>query len=384
MLFRPLPRSMTPEFQTLLACARTRLGPAETDFISAAVHREVDFARFLSLAMEHGVTPLVYRNLRAVCWGDLPAGFQSELAGHMAANAGRSRFLTAELIRLLQAFESAGIRAVPFKGPALAASAYGDIGLREFTDLDLLVRQRDLTPIARILRERGYATRETGAHTRSAAFLRNECEYHYFGPGGSTTIEIHWRPAQRLFDFPFALETRWDRLVEAELEGFRILAFPPEDQLLFLCVHAAKHLWSDLKWICDVAELIRAFPDLDWRLALRQAALVRNERTLLLGLALAQLLLGAELPAWVRTRIERCSSFASVIADIIERLDTLAEPGALQIALFHMARKAGVYQKLRQCWLILTCPMAGDWDAGPAPIALVALRRPLRLLWKYW
>ena len=375
---------MTPEFQILLSCARTHPGPAEMGSISVAVRGGLDLARLLCLAMEHGVTPLVYRNLRAVCWGDLPAGFQSELAGHMAANAGRSRFLTAELIRLLQAFESAGIRAVPFKGPALAASACGDIGLREFTDLDLLVRQRDLTPIARILLERGYATRETGAHTRSAAFLRNECEYHYSGPGGATTIEIHWRPAQRLFDFPFALETRWDRLVETELEGFRILAFPPEDQLLFLCVHAAKHLWSDLKWICDVAELIRAFPDLDLHLSLRQAALVRNERTLLLGLALAQRLLGAELPAWVRTRIERCSSFAKVMDDIVERQETLDAPGALQIARFHMARKAGVFQKLRQCALILTCPMAGDWDAGPAPMALLALRRPLRLLWKYW
>lgn len=171
--------------------------------------------------------------------------------------------------------------------------------------------------------------------------------------------------------------------METELEGFRILAFPPEDQLLFLCVHAAKHLWSDLKWICDVAELIRAFPDLDWHLALRQAALVRNERTLLLGLALAQRLLGAELPAWVRTRIECCSSFAKVMDDIVERQETLDAPGALQIARFHMARKAGVFQKLRQCALILTCPMAGDWDAGPAPLALLALRRPLRLFWKY-
>lgn len=373
----------TPEFQALLACARTRLDPAYASSIGSAVCARLDHARFLSLATAHTVAPLVYRNLKATCWNDLPAAFRAELENYVAANAGRSRFLTAELIRLLQVFESTGIQAVPFKGPALAASAYGDIALREFSDLDILVRQRDLAPVARILQERGYQPRERGAHTLRAAFLRNECEQGFWGLGDSTLVEIHWRLAQRYFDFPFPLESLWGSLVETEIEGARVFAFPPEDQLLFLCVHGARHLWSHLKWICDVAEQIRAFPGLDWQLAFHQAALARNERTLLLGLALAQRLLGADLPTWVRTRVDRCPGFAPVIADIIERLETLAEPRILQIARFHMARRAGVFQKLRQCALILACPSGRDWAAGPAPTPLLALRRPFRLLWKY-
>lgn len=376
---------MTPELQTLLACARTRLEPAHVSSIESAVRARFDHARFLSLATEHAVTPLVYRNLKAACWNDLPAGFRAELAGHVTANAGRSRFLTAELIRLLQAFESAGIGAVPFKGPALAASAYGDIALREFTDLDIMVRQQDLGPVTRMLQEWGYEPepRERGPHALSPEFLRNECQFHFWGPRDSTLIEIHWRLAHRYFDFPFPLESRWESLVETELEGCRILAFPPEDQLLFLCVHGARHVWSSLNWVCDVAEHIRAFPNLDWEFAFRQAALVRNERTLLIGLTLAQRLLGAGLAPWVRSRVERCHFFTPVIAGIVERLETLAKPGIPEIARFHMARKAGAYQKLRQCASILFCPSVGDWEAGHAPMPLLALRRPLRIFWKY-
>lgn len=369
---------MTPELRLLLAFARTT--PALNH---SALRAGFDTERLLSLSTEHAVTPLLYRTLKAACWGGLPASLQAGLEDRVTANAGRSRFLTAELIRLLQAFQAVGIRAVPFKGPALAKSAYGDIALREFTDLDIFVRQRDLDPTTRLLQERGYQPRESGVHARSSGFLRNECEYHYWGLGGSTLVEIHWRLAHRYFDFPFPLESRWESLVETELEGCRILAFQPEDQLLFLCVHGARHLWSSLNWICDVAEHIRAFPDLDWHLALRQAADARNERTLLLGLALAHRLLGADLPPWVQTRIDRCSGFAPVIAGIVERLDTLAKPGIPQIARFHMARKSGLYQKLRQCALILTCPSVGDWEAGPARLPLLALRRPLRLFWKY-
>ena len=374
---------MTPELQTLLACTRMRLDATHASSIESAIRGPFDHARLLSLATEHAVTPLAYRNLKATCWDDLPAGFRTELAGRVTANAGRSRFLTAELICLLHAIESAGIRVVPFKGPALAASAYGDIALREFTDLDIVVRQRDLAPVGRILQERAYEPREKGAFSASPSFLRNECQYHYWAPRDSTLVELHWQFAHRYFDFPFSLEARWGSLVDTEIEGCRILAFPPEDQLLFLCVHGARHLWSSLNWVCDVAEHIRVSPNLDWQFAFHQAALARNERTLILGLALAQRLLTADLPPWVRHRVEGCSGFASVIAGILERLETLAEPGILRMAQFHMARKSGVYQKLRQCALILTCPSVGDWEAGPAPLPLLALRRPLRLLWKY-
>jgi hypothetical protein len=50
---------------------------------------------------------------------------------------------TAELIRILNCLESHGIAAIPFKGPTLAESVYGNLALREFSDLDILVRQSD-------------------------------------------------------------------------------------------------------------------------------------------------------------------------------------------------------------------------------------------------
>jgi hypothetical protein len=373
----------TPEFQTLLACARMRLDPGVAASIGAAVRTRFNHQRFLSLTLEHAVAPLVYRSLKATCWDELPAPFRSELAGYAAANAGRSRFLTAELLGVLRAFEGAGIRAVPFKGPALAASAYGDVALREYTDLDIIVRQGDLAAAGRILEERAYRPRETGDYVRSPEFLRNECQLHYWGLRDSTLVELHWRLAQRYFDFPFPLESRWDGLAETEIEGRRLLAFQPEDQLLFLCVHGARHLWSSLNWVCDVAEQIRAFANLDWQFTFYQAAQTGNERTLILGLALAQRLLGARTPGWARSRVESCAGFDAVIAGIVERLETLAEPGILQIARFHMARQSGIYRKMRQCALLLACPSVGDWEAGPARLPLLALRRPLRLLWKY-
>ena len=38
----------------------------------------------------------------------------------------------------------------------------------------------------------------------------------------------------------------------------------PEDNLLLLCMHGAKHCWSRLERVCDVAELITSHSNLDW------------------------------------------------------------------------------------------------------------------------
>ena len=70
----------------------------------------------------------------------------------------------------------------------------------------------------------------------------------------------------------------------------------PEDLLLILCVHGAKHYWSKLGWICDVAELLRVHPGLKWTALLLQAKQLGGRRILFLGLFLAHVLLGAGLP----------------------------------------------------------------------------------------
>jgi len=372
-----------PEFQTLLCCSRVRPAPEEIFCIASAFDRGFDFSRFLRLTEAHGVSPLVYRSLKSTCWNRLPADVRIVLEKYANANTGRSLFLTAELIRLLKLFGGAGIKAVPFKGPALAMAAYGDIGLREFCDLDVLVRIADLDTAQRLLVSQGYEPWQELAGAPRSVFLNHECEQGFKRTAGGILVDLHWRVAQRYFGFPLELGTRWNNLVEAELMGCRTWSFPAEDQLLFLCVHGAKHLWSSLKWICDVAEWVRVSPGLDWQLALREAAAVGSERTLLLGVGLAQLLLDAQLPAAVQQRFQRCSSLHPVIAGIVGRLRTLESPRTLDVARFHLARKSGMGQKLRQAALLLGSPTNNDWANKSTSFPLLVLRRPFRLLWKY-
>jgi hypothetical protein len=78
--------------------------------------------------------------------------------------------------------------------------------------------------------------------------------------------------------------------------GTDVCTFPPEELLLFLCAHGAKHGWRRLEWICGVAELLRVRPQLDWDQVFKLAEQLGSRRMLFVGLSLATNLLGATLP----------------------------------------------------------------------------------------
>jgi len=61
-----------------------------------------------------------------------------------------------ELLAILEALDGRGIEAIAHKGPTLSALAFGRAGVRDSVDLDLVVRERDVTAAEQVLRGRGY------------------------------------------------------------------------------------------------------------------------------------------------------------------------------------------------------------------------------------
>jgi hypothetical protein len=64
-----------------------------------------------------------------------------------------------------------------------------------------------------------------------------------------------------------------------------------------LCTHGAKHAFERIGWICDIASCLIAFPNMRWPNVLAASARTGTMRQLLLGLKIAENLLGIPLPA---------------------------------------------------------------------------------------
>jgi hypothetical protein len=143
--------ALRPEIHILLRCARSRFDTEGAKQLKSLIHKNIDWTYLLQLALAHRVMPSLHSALNSTCPDAVPAPILERLRDYFYANVGRNLFLTQKLLELLQAFESHGIPAIPYKGPTLAALIYGDLALRQIGDLDILVREPDYEKARRLL-----------------------------------------------------------------------------------------------------------------------------------------------------------------------------------------------------------------------------------------
>jgi len=237
--------------------------------------------------------------------------------------------LTKELLFLLGLFDQHGIQVIPYKGPVLSTSVYHDLALRSFGDLDILVHEHDVLRAMDLLVSCGYEIIRPNSVIQVRKSLRsfwikqliNKSPWAYqlilWNPEREGIVEIHWRIMSK-YAFPRRATQLWDGLKPVTVGGKTFLSFSPENLLWFLCLHGAKHQWRELRHLCDVAELLREYPDLDWERVMAEAAELGVERRLYLGLYLACFILDAPLPLAIQTKISAMPRIKVLAAQVVE------------------------------------------------------------------
>ncbi len=161
------------------------------------------------------------------------------------------------------------------------------------------------------------------------------------------------------------------------------MSFAPRDLPLYLAAQGGCDQWCDLRRICDLAEFIRRYPNIDWEPNIEAARRLGGLRTMLTGLSLASDLLGAELPESVVKRIRadaRVSLLAQRTIQNLQRGLNSQEP--LSRYRFQMTAKQGLRSRIALAYSILTDRTAedGSWIMLPRPLWwLYGLLRPLRM-----
>lgn len=358
------------EMQIILAASHSQAQRIDLKKISELAGRIVDWTRFTELVTLHRVGPLLANSLRsATC---IPAPVKLWLNQQLAANSSRNVRLASSLLRVLKLFEESGIEAVPFKGPTLTNQAYGNLGLRVFGDVDLLVKRQNMERAAALLWERGF---ETPEHEKNPEHIPAQLGLNFYHPDG-LIVEMHWALVQRWLGYRYDPQEIWQRMRKQPFCGQSILALPASDMLLYLCAHGVKHHWSNLFWIVDIAEVLRTEPDMDWNLLEKQAKERGSLRVLNLGLILAQKLLGAGLPEKVAGRITKDTEATLLAEQVCSWLSGVRPPpeaGSKEEDKFFMRSKEGWGAKAVYAWHIYSLA----WQPSPADRAFIRLPRAL-------
>ena len=122
---------MTPEQELLLRCTEPPGHDGIAGLVALLDRERIDWSAFVQFAALQGLGPVVYRRLRTCCPDRIPVKEMERLRVLHFANSARTLFHTRVLGAILSRMESCGVRAIPFKGPVLAAQIYGATEISE-------------------------------------------------------------------------------------------------------------------------------------------------------------------------------------------------------------------------------------------------------------
>jgi hypothetical protein len=196
----------------------------------------------------------------------------------------RNRQLARELARLHRAAAGADIRLLSFKGPVLAVTLYGDLALRQFGDLDLLVDRASSPRAEELLATLGYR------RTRDFGF-----EVSFVNDATRIAVDLHRALSADNFPVAARFDDLWERRQKVALEGGDAETLSAPDVLIAMCIEAARdarHGQVKLSKMSDLVHALRAASDVEWAEVQSRVRHLGLRRVLWFGIELAAGVLG--------------------------------------------------------------------------------------------
>ncbi|MGF9759614.1 nucleotidyltransferase family protein [Microvirga sp. 0TCS3.31] len=232
----------------------------------------------LAAARQHHVVPYLSANLDRL---DLPTQASAELTAVAGRQRAGAKLLAADLAEATDALDAFGVRALAFKGVALATQSYGDFAIRGAGDLDLLVPPSELVAAYTALMRAGWKP-----STAFPVLSESWAWRHFLRTGNELTlsrqtsdIDLHWHLAPVRGTFP-DFEALWGRRSIVSVDGYSTPTLAPYDALAHSCSHAAKDGWRWLRSLLDVHTLL-CHPE-TWQTVDRP---LRSDQLISLGMA---------------------------------------------------------------------------------------------------
>ncbi|MGH2539334.1 MAG: nucleotidyltransferase domain-containing protein [Actinomycetota bacterium] len=369
--------TLPPETAFVISALRARYGGPEA--LTGAPGRAPDPGATLELMRRHAVEPLVVQAIE-----EAGVSVAEELEVPLRDVARRTRVAnleaTGELIRVLDLLGEANIRALPYKGPVLAAAAYGDLGLRRFVDLDVLVEREHVMGALDLLERDGYRAVPSLSPRQLRATIENGHDRELI-KDDRHVVEIQWAVADASNRLPRSVGPLIDRAATISIAGRQVPTLAPHDLVIVLAIHGSMHLWERLAWVCDLAETMRAAGPLDPAALERLASGAGGRRMLLLAVAMVDRILGAVPSPELLAAAEadpRTRMLADSLVPLVLGGDPRGAPASTRLRL-SMALAERRADSVRKAWRSLVTPTASDWKTVPLPDVLWPLYYPVRL-----
>ncbi len=371
--------SSDAEFELLVACCSASWNAAAQQNLWELLSSPIRWERLLDLAEHHGVIPCLWARVseRTDC---VTAQQFAGLRLCYEQNARRTLWFTRELGRILDGLHSAGVEAVAHKGPALAFMLYGDVTQRQFRDLDLLIHPADVGRAKTALAGLGYQCGRNLSAAQERAYVESGYEHVFHSANGRNLLEMQWGILPRFYSIDFDLPGMFARSGEIKVGEVACRALAPEDLVLALCVHAAKHAWGQLSWLRDLTQLTKTV-DLDWSLIRSEAERLGILRIVALNFGVAERLFKSGRPAMIGQVMEEDRASALLADEVVNRVRKGVCDNTESLAYFRweMQLREHWWDRVRFLWRLACTPGIGEWQSVKLPELMFPLYRMVRV-----
>lgn len=253
------------EHLALLACALAPPGTVLDDALAPLVSGAFRWDRFARSAAAHRVRPQVWAAMGGLM-GETPGAREAcgEVDDVTQVSAGHGLFMCGELVAALDALHSRQIAALPFKGPAFAELVGSGAASREMDDLDLLLPRANLGAAVRALEPLGYRS-SLPRHAIESPWLDDAGhELALVREPDGMLIELHWRLAPPWYREACSPAEALAASAQRDFFTARI-PWPSAEHLLLMHVaDGMKSCGCGIRWVADVAAILRRHPDMRW------------------------------------------------------------------------------------------------------------------------
>lgn len=290
-------RDNTPEFALLLSCARTGFDTAKAERVRALVRQSINWDWLATKAVNHGVFPLLYHALNRIAPDAITLAGRSIWQRIYHSNVAQNIRLAHSLAELIGLLEASKIRAIPYKGPLLASTVYGNLALRRAaSDLDLLVHRRDFLKSKELLLSQGYQLQ-----------MAYSWETHLVRSVDGLNVDLHQAIVPTWYNFRINFDDLWQRCNNCTIFDMTLPNLCFEDVLIVLCISLVKDTAQaiDLQLfkICDIVELLKPCNRINWEFLLKRTKQFGARGALFAGLRAADDLLGISMPTEIREMV---------------------------------------------------------------------------------
>lgn len=405
--------SLSPDLRFLIACCQSNPSEADTAFILAHLSQSESSSSYpnpeprtpnplIALANQHGVLPLVYKTIKKLhTESNIDSTSSSRNTQHVTLSTflsalkpiyisivQRNMLMTSELLKIMDLLKENSIDALAFKGPTLAQMAYGDITLRQYGDLDILIRKEDRSKMMYLLIEERYIPEIHLKKNTKKTFFNSVNIIGLYKKTTRILVEVHWELLPKNYAIKWEEESLWSKKEYVHINNKKIPVLPTEQLLLYLCSHGSKHLFERLEWICDIDRSVRANPDIDWETVSSEASRLGLTRIIYLSLSLCETLFALELPQIMKDESQKDTVMQELKETIIKQNFGQSTPSKKSYSHFILLLKMRekLSDKLRFAFLGIFTPKFDDFLFIQLPNQLsflYILLRPYRLIRKY-